>query len=254
MTFAESVRAAEAGKTHLFSLGQAGFLIKSAGGQLLAIDPYLSDCVEKAEGGMGFKRLMPRLLSPEELTLTALICTHFHMDHYDPDAVPGLMKNGVTRLFAARDCRELALEQGLDMGRAAFVRPGDACACGDFDLRFIDCDHGEGAPLAVGAVIRVDGRVICEVGDTRLRLDRAGDIPKGTDVLIAPINGAYGNMNEADCVALALRAQPRLTVPCHYGMFALHGGSPGRFLTLAQDAGLPCLLMTMGERYTFPES
>ena len=35
--FAIQVLTAPIGKTHLFSVGQAGFIIKSAGGQLLAM-------------------------------------------------------------------------------------------------------------------------------------------------------------------------------------------------------------------------
>ena len=40
--FAIRVLTAPLGKTHLFSVGQAGFIIKSKSGQLLAIDLYLS--------------------------------------------------------------------------------------------------------------------------------------------------------------------------------------------------------------------
>ena len=36
--FAVRVRTAETGKTHLFYIGQAGFIIKSLSGQLLAVD------------------------------------------------------------------------------------------------------------------------------------------------------------------------------------------------------------------------
>ena len=57
--FAVRVRTAETGKTHLFYIGQAGFIIKSLSGQLLVVDPYLSDCVERVEGHVGLKRLLP---------------------------------------------------------------------------------------------------------------------------------------------------------------------------------------------------
>ena len=43
--FAISVLTAPLGKTYLFSVGQAGYIIKSKTGQLLAIDMYLSECV-----------------------------------------------------------------------------------------------------------------------------------------------------------------------------------------------------------------
>ena len=41
--------------TCLFSTGQAGYIVKSRSGQLLAIDLYLSHCVERLEGHKVFK-------------------------------------------------------------------------------------------------------------------------------------------------------------------------------------------------------
>ncbi len=45
--FAQRILTAPLGRTWLFAAGQAGFIIKSAAGRLLAIDLYLSDCVER---------------------------------------------------------------------------------------------------------------------------------------------------------------------------------------------------------------
>ena len=72
----------------LFAAGQAGYIIKSSSGQLLAIDLYLSNCVERLEGHKGFKRLLPQILDPSTLTFDYIICTHPHLDHFDIDAVP----------------------------------------------------------------------------------------------------------------------------------------------------------------------
>ena len=69
------------------------------------------------------------------------------------------------------------------------------------------------------------------------------------DVLIAPINGAYGNLNEQENVTLTKALQPMLTVPCHFGMFASHGGHPGLWKDLIEQQ-LPeqqFKIFTMGE-------
>ncbi len=220
------------GKTALFSAGQAGFIIKSQSGQLLGIDLYLSDCVEQLEGHIGFKRLLPRLLTPDDAVFDCLIATHPHWDHFDFDAVPELMANGRTRLFASVECESLVKDLRMTNDRITYVKPGDVCECGDFRLRFVNCDHGTGAPDAVGVIAEVDGRRVYEAGDTCLRLDRAEEILSsgGLDVMLAPINGAFGNMNEEDCARLAAALRPKLTIPCHYGMFASHGGNPGEFV------------------------
>lgn len=64
-----------------------------------------------------------------------------------------------------------------------------------------------------------------------MRLDRVDEyLSVGPlDVMIAPINGAYGNLNEKDCALLSSKLNPKLTIQCHYGMFASHGGNPGAF-------------------------
>lgn len=253
--FALRVLTAPVGKTHLFSVGQAGYILKSAGGQLLAVDLYLSECVERIEGHVGFKRLLPKILEPFELNFDCLIATHPHMDHFDLDAVPELISNGNTNFYASVDCDRLMERLMMTRDRVTYVKPGDRAVCGDFELHFINCDHGAGAPDAVGILITVDGMRFCVVGDSCLRLDRVteylGDGP--IDVLIAPINGAYGNLNEQECADLSNALQPKLTVPCHYGMFASHGGNPGRFMEImnTQYPGNGYRLMAMGEKLTF---
>jgi len=247
----ESIFNAPLGKTWLYWLGQAGFIIKSATGKLLGIDLYLSECVEPVEGHVGYHRLMPQIINPGDLQLDVFICTHFHRDHFDIDAVPQLMSNGKTRLFCAYDCKDDVEKLGIDKKRTTYVRPGESFEIEGFTLDIINSDHGKGAPLAVGVIMVVDGKRILEVGDTCLHLDWKDEYLKegALDVLIAPINGAYGNLNEQDNVLLTKALSPRLTVPCHFGMFASHGGQPGLWKELLETA-LPeqCYkLFTMGE-------
>ena len=136
-----------------------------------------------------------------------------------------------------------------------YVKPGDSCTIGDFKINLINCDHGTGAPDAVGVIVTVDGKKIVEVGDTCLRLDRVSEYQSQgqIDVMIAPINGAYGNLNEEECSRLVEAVKPELTIPCHYGMFASHGGNPGNFYTVMteQYPENKFLLMAQGEKYTF---
>ena len=253
--FAIRVLTAPLGKTHIFSVGQAGFIIKSKNGQLLGIDMYLSECVERVEGNVGFKRLMPKILSPFDLEFDVVIATHPHKDHFDIDAIPELMSNNNTKLFASVDCSELVKELEMTEKNVTYVKPGDSCACGDFQIDFINSDHGAGAPDAVGVIVTVDGKRIVEVGDTCLRLDRVEEyLSKGEiDVLIAPINGIYGNLNSDECAQLADTLKAKLTIPCHYGMFASHMGLPGEFYNImtTQYPENKFLLMAQGAKYTF---
>lgn len=242
-------------RVQLLATGQAGYIIQSSSGKRLGIDLYLSHCVEREEGHIGFKRLLPQLFKPEELNLDIIIATHPHYDHFDMDVMPELMQNNKTKLFASLNCEREVDAIGLTSDFITYVKPGDEAEEDAFKIYFINCDHGTGAPDAVGVIIEVDGKRILEVGDTCLHLDwienylQYGEI----DVLIAPINGAYGNLNEEECALLSKALKPKLTVPCHYGMFASHGGNPGLFMEKMKEhcPENEYLLMRQGECYTF---
>lgn len=249
--FAAKVQRAEEGNTHLFFLGQAGFILKSSRGNLLGVDLYLSECAERLAGHIGFKRLLPCILDASELTFDAIVATHWHWDHFDQDAIPNLMSASQTRLFASSQCEQTVTELCIPKEQVTYVKPGDCYKQGDFELDFVTCDHGQAAPDAVGLIITVDKKKIYMTGDTCLRLDRIAEyLSKGPiDVLIAPINGASGNLNEHDCAELSAALHPGLTIPCHYGMFVVPGGDPGLFLRNMRTI-CPlndCLIMAQGE-------
>ena len=250
--FATRVLTARSGKTYLFSVGQAGFIIKSKSGQLLAIDLYLSDCVERIEGHSGYKRMLPKILNADELEFDVVIATHSHKDHFDDDIMPELMANSRTRLFASANCEKEVKRLGMYENHVSYVMPGETHIQGDFMIDFVSCDHGEGAPDALGVVVTVDGKKIYEAGDTCLRLDRIEEYKeKGPfDIMIAPINGMYGNLNADDCARLSDALQPKLTIPCHYGMFASHMGMPGEFFNIMTEKypENKFLIMMQGER------
>lgn len=251
----EKILFAEKSRTHLFSVGQAGYIIKSSSGQLLCIDLYLSECVERIERNVGFKRLLPKLLSPFDLVFDCIIATHPHYDHFDMDSLPQMMSNQKSKLFASVKCKKEVDRLKMLDNNVCYVSPGNSFACGDFKLNFINCDHGTGAPDAVGVIITVDGKNILCTGDTCLRLDRKDEyLSSGKiDILIAPINGAYGNLNEKECALLADLLKPKLTIPSHYGMFASHGGNLGEFYRIMKEEfpGNNFLIMCQGEQYTF---
>ena len=251
LEFAKKVIEAPIGHTHLFWVGQAGFIIKNRDGKLLGIDLYLSECVEPVEGHVGYHRLMPQILGYDELTFDVLVATHYHRDHFDIDAMPELMRNGKTQLYCAYDCADDVERLKIDRQRVQFVRPGESYSHEGFLIDFIHSDHGAGAPREVAPLVTVDEKRILEAGDTSLHIDWKDEYLSAgrLDVLIAPINGAYGNLTEQENILLTKVLQPRLSIPCHFGMFASHGGHPGLWRELMKEQ-LPeqkYKIMTMGE-------
>lgn len=230
----------------VFFLGQAGFIFKTSSGKLLAVDPYLSDCCERY---FGFKRLMPHLLDAGELTLDYLVATHAHYDHFDPDSVPLLMANGHTELIGAMDTREECERLHIEKN-VTYVAVGDTLMRDGIKLNAVPCDHGADTPHAIGLVIEAEGKKVYIMGDTCYRPDYLeNDLLKDLDLLILPINGAFGNLNETQAARVVSLLKPRLAVPCHYWNFAEHGGSPMLFMEkmkeLAPDQSY--FLMRQGE-------
>ncbi|MCX7803725.1 MAG: MBL fold metallo-hydrolase [Planctomycetota bacterium] len=229
---------AKPGEIVVFGLGQAGVLIKTASGATLAIDPYLSDCVERLAG---FRRLVPAPIRAEDLDVDVVACTHSHPDHLDVDALPILAARGRTRFVGAPDCVEGFRGAGLAPGRFVILRPGEEFAHSDLVVRATFADHGKLAPDAVGFFVRAGAVTILNVGDTGYAPER---IMAGTgdpvDVMIAPINGAFGNLTGEEACRLAALVRPRLLIGNHFGMFAEHGGDPAGFLAEAEK--LPAVI------------
>ena len=253
MDFATRILTAPLGKTYLFAVGQAGFIIKSKKGTLLGMDMYLTDCVERVEGHAGFKRLTPKVLMPTDIQFDYIVATHPHYDHFDIDAIPVLMSNSHTKLVASVNCKQETERLLMTQRNIAYVKPGDSYDADDIHMDIVFCDHGTSTPDAFGLVITVDGKKIYIAGDTCLRMDLLSTINGHYDVVIGPINGAYGNLDEAEFVTVCEYLKPALAIPCHVGTFASHGGSLQKFRD-AIETRLPeqkYLLMAQCEQYTF---
>ncbi len=252
--FAQSVLSAPLEQTHLFFLGQAGFIIKTATGKYIGYDMYLSDCVYRLEGKDGLQRLLPQILDTQSIPFDYIIASHGHRDHFDEDALPDIMRHTNARLFTTPSCENDVESLQIDKSRCTFVTVCDKIEADGISFYFVPCDHGDGAPDAVGLVLGVDGKKIYFAGDTCLRLDMA-DYFRALgqfDVMIAPINGAWGNLNEKECAELARALKPKMTIPCHYGMFAMHGGNPDLFAEIMkrQNPDIPFIIVKQGEAIT----
>jgi len=232
-TLADKIRSLQVreNETAIIFMGQAGFILKDSSGFLTAVDLYLSDCCERE---FGFKRLIPKLLSPLDIVFNVIIATHGHYDHFDIDAIPCLMSNGKTQLYTTSggidECCKLGITQNVNL-----IEQGKSYTAGNIKFDAVFCDHGSLAPDAVGLIITCGNKKIYVVGDSCLRLDKAAEIQnEKIDVMFVPINGAYGNLNENDAVNLTQFLKPNLVVPCHYGNFNEHGGNVNKFIAILQ--------------------
>ncbi len=242
----------------LFFLGQAGICLKTSDNKLIVIDAYLSDAVERL---FGFKRMIPSILEAEELDADLYISTHAHADHLDPDSLPVVVKNKKTFFIGSPDCEELYLQQNLTKERYKILKEGEEWEIQGVRLKAIFADHGDLAPEAGGILVEIEGIKIYHTGDTSFCPDRIkSSLNTNVDIMIAPINGQYGNMNGEEAAALASIIQPKIVIASHYWMFLQHvcedgKGDPTTFLkeaaTLPQE--IKPMVMAPGDHLVFPE-
>jgi L-ascorbate 6-phosphate lactonase len=211
----------------IFWLGQAGFVIKDSEDRIIAIDPYLSDCCERA---FGFKRIMPKLITPYDLDLDILITSHDHMDHFDNDSIPILMSNGRAKIFGSVTAVKVAEGLGIDKGRMTAMKPGDKAKLDGITIKAVYADHGELAPDALGIIIELEKIKIYYVADTSYNPEVVKTVKKEKpDIIIVPINGEFGNLNSQEAARLVKDSGAKMAIPCHFWTFIRHRGDPQQF-------------------------
>lgn len=245
----------EPGSVAIFWLAQAGFVFKTPAGKIIYTDPYLTDYVQRSlpEYGLGFKRIMPKLIEAGEVDCDYVVSTHSHQDHLDVDALPVLKKNSRIHFYGSPDCRKYYEESGIPQDRFTILKKDQSINLGDFTLTGIYADHGELAPDAMGVLFNFDGIKVWQVGDTAYRPDMWQDLfNENIDVILPPINGAFGNLNGVEAARLAHDAHAKIAIPCHFWMFAAHYGSPAEFLEACKEYPEVCpMLMTQGELFVY---
>jgi len=244
------------GSVAIFWLGQAGFAFKTPTGKVIFTDPYMTDYVQRVlpEYGLAFKRIMPKLIEAEEADADYIVSTHSHQDHLDADALPVLLTNPRIHFFGSPDCREYYIKAGVPESRFTIFHKGESFDLGGFSLTGVYADHGELAPDALGVLFNFNGIKIWQVGDTAYRPEMWQDLFKmGIDILLPPINGAFGNLNGVEAAKLAHDAHVKLVIPCHYWMFAQHLGSPLEFLDACKQYApeVTPLMLTQGEGFDY---
>lgn len=232
------------GKIGVFWIGQAGFIFKLPNEKLIVVDPYFSDYCNRC---VGFKRLMPYIISATDLTYDVYIASHAHPDHFDIDSAGAIMGGGRTKLYCAVDvkdeCERLNIKDNV-----TYMNVGDVVSEDDLTIKAVACDHGPDTPYALGIILEYAGKKIYLMGDTTFRTDYfENEDLKNCDLLILPINGAYGNLNETEAAITAENLCPKLTVPCHFWNFAEHGGNPAIFAEEMKKRKLNYEIMYMGE-------
>lgn len=255
MRLAQRVRETQVPVGHLaiFWIAQAGFIYKTASNRIIYIDPYLTDYVYRTSG---FKRLMGSPIEPEEVDADLVVSTHAHGDHLDLDAVPVLAQVPRLRFVGAPDCIPEYHKLGLPPEKYLRIDQGETLRFDGFSLTGVYADHGPGTPDALGIILESEGIRVWQVGDTAYRPERMAPILMlHPEIIIPPINGAFGNLDGIEAAQLAHDAGAKVAIPSHFWMFAEHNGNPMQFIKACQEYApeVKVVLLSQGERLMYPE-
>lgn len=246
-----ALRKVNAGELAIYWLCQAGFAFKSNSNEVVYIDPYFSDVVERL---IGFKRMMACPILAEEADANLIVCTHEHLDHMDTDALPVLARNPRTEFAGPIECIKEFTRLGIPANRCHLLDEGQSLTLGGVEITAVYADHGELAPDALGIVFNFGGIKVYHTGDTAYRPEEfAPAIRMRPDVLIPCINGRFGNMDAQEAALMTSLVNPQAVIPSHFWMFVEQNGEPGTFLDRCKQLApeTEAVLMKPGEELLF---
>ena len=220
-------------------LGQSGYILKTKNSEII-IDPYLSDSVNRVAGR---PRLLPLPISPADISCDAVICTHDHLDHLDPDTVAEI--NSRQLFITTNEGKEKLKSLGKE--NVIAINEGESISFRDFEITVVFADH---TVEAFGVIVRAEDITIYFSGDT-LYNEKLFDIADHRpDVTFICINGRLGNMSVEEALIVAERIGAKVNIPNHYDMFASNSEDPRLFADNI-DGGF---IMEFNKSYTLDSS
>lgn len=244
------------GKVGLWWLGQAGYLIKTHDGIIVAIDPYLSDYC--AREGPDSSRTYPPPIKPEELKCDLYLFTHDHDDHLDPETVQNIQCGEDAIFVGPRNCCKHLREMGIKDESIRLLESGEDITVHGVDLKGTFCLPTDKDVLdSIGFLISLpDGISIYHTGDTGY-VELLRYLSKySIRVMLICINGKYGNMNLIEAAKLSGFLSPDLVIPNHYDLFKNNQANPCEFekLILQKSKHVKCRILSVGEKWIYPKS
>jgi len=251
---------AATGKTEMLWLGQAGFRIKTPGGKIIVIDPWL-------KGGPKTPANIKNDFSALG-KIDLLLVTHGHVDHLG-DA-PELAKLNNTVLYGQADMVTPLITLGMlpaNLGHR-FNKSGSVKPLPGIKVTAVAAEHSslivwnnpstsklESHPAgeAVGYIIELEnGFKIWHMGDTGL----FGDLKfiserYKPDLVLMPIGGNFTMDPEDAAFAARNWIQPKMVMPIHYNSNPLTKGTLAEFQEAMKGSSIKVMAISEGQTLEF---
>jgi L-ascorbate metabolism protein UlaG (beta-lactamase superfamily) len=248
------------GKTEILWLSQAGFRIKTPGGKIILIDPWIT----------GGPKTPPQYKNDLAAIgpIDVLLVTHAHVDHIG-DA-PALAKMNNTKLYGPADMVTPLITLGVlpaDLGHR-FNKTGRVTPLPGIKVTAVQAEHSsllvwknpateknESHPAgeAMGYIIELEnGFKIWHMGDTGLFSDMKfiSEYYK-PDLVMAPIGGNFTMAPDDAAYALRTWVKPKMVIPMHYNSNPMTKGTLAEFQAAMKGSSIKIIPMTEGETVQF---
>ena len=227
----------EAGEAVFWWLGQHTYILKLPSATML-IDPYLQDSP---------RRTKPPMLTPAQCAdFDLVLCTHDHIDHIDPAAIPGIAAASDCMFISPATTKERMRSLDVPADRWVGANHRETLEVRGVTIMPIKAAHetfqetDDGLFPFLGYVIAADGFRAYHAGDTLwwegLQAELRAQLP--IDVAFVPINGrdaarynrqCWGNISFAEAADLVGPLRVGLAVPAHFDMFPNNTEDPTKF-------------------------
>lgn len=228
-------------------IGQSGFIIKSPNGKITVIDAYLSNSAIHIRAEL--ERQTPVPIQPDELVCDYFICTHNHIDHFDPETISRLKNKDSITFIGPRNVVKAFKQLEEPINNAVLLEAGDTLELGDISLIGTFCIPNKDAVLdSIGIIFQQNGKTIYHSGDTGYHFFLEYIEKFDINMALVCINGKLGNLNYQEAYSLCKVFKPQIAVPCHFDMFAGNQENPEYFSQLFDNekAGMKAVVPEMG--------
>ncbi len=232
----------------IWFLGQNGWIVKSPGGTVLAVDPYLSDAIKGRRPNLDTARQVPIAIPAERLEVDLFLCTHSHADHACPETIAGARNAGTHRFAGPPETQPIFARAGVPESECLLTYPKQVFALGDVTITGTFALPTDATDLNhMGFVIAVeDGPRFYVTGDSApsplLRSAKA----HAPHLVAVCINGGYGNLSHWEAAEFVRDIDPEIAFPSHFDMFADNSCPPHLFRASLTILGI-------GEKYCLPD-
>ena len=204
-------------------LGGASIVVKNSSSTILYIDPYLSDAGYEILAPLKnipgkWKRMIEIPIKPNEVTTNLVICTHDHIDHYDPFTIPEIDKKSKPIFIGPDSCHYKLREQKIDEDRIVVLNPEDKKEVSEYKFEAFAADH---TPDCIGFILSCDGIRSCIIPEAKYSNNLKDRIVsyKPVDLLFIGANEKFGAITPEEGARITCELEPKVAIPIHYGLF-----------------------------------